>query len=51
VLFEIPSGYTKMDMGEWEDDDGRRDRTDEDNPAPKEKSKGIWFQDAIDLLK
>jgi hypothetical protein len=52
-LFEVPSGYTKMDMGGMgKMMMGGGDRNDEDKPAPKEKSKGgFGFKDAIDLLK
>jgi hypothetical protein len=47
------SSYTKMDMGGMgKMMMGGGDRNSEDNPAPKEKSKGgFGFKDAIDLLK
>jgi hypothetical protein len=50
ALFEIPSGWTKMDMGKMMMG-GMKD--DDDKPAPKgNKSKsGFGLKDAIDLLK
>jgi hypothetical protein len=53
ALFEVPSGYSKMDMGGMgKMMMGGGDSNNEDKPAPKEKSKGgFGFKDAIDLLK
>jgi hypothetical protein len=54
ALFEVPSGYTKMDMsmggmGKMMMDGGDKD---DDKPAPKEKKKsGFGLKDAIELLK
>ncbi len=53
ALFEIPSGYSKMDMGGMgKMMMGGGDKGDGDKPAPKEKKKsGFGLKDAIDLLK
>ena len=53
ALFEVPSNYTKMDMGGMgKMMMGGGDKDDDDKPAPTEKKKsGFGLKDAIDLLK
>jgi hypothetical protein len=53
ALFEVPSNYTKMDMGGMgKMMMGGGDKDDDDAPAPKEKKKsGFGLKDAMDLLK
>lgn len=55
ALFEVPSGYTKMDLGGMGKMMMGGDKDDSDKPAPKGSGKkeegGFGFKDAIKLLK
>lgn len=60
-LFEIPSGYTKMDMGGLgammkgmsdDEEDNDNDDSGNDQKAPEEKpKKGFGLKDALDILR